>query len=228
EVRAALATGRAGAPCLRGSSEGRAGAPCLRSKDAPVLAYFAIVNPYGETFPVEGPGRWTEMIDAIRNYVAHGGIWVETGSASFYSAAWKDGSKWRREVIGLKGLGHLRSANAMADIDEPAVQLRASAAAAEWFPPQVLKQIAATQSQVNRAQCDGNGETVFPLVEDGDGRVWFGCHRLGGWGCLWRIGGSNPDRELALAVVPAALLHQFEHVPAPLPPAPYRKVIAVD
>ena len=187
-------------------------------------AYFAIVNPYGETFPMEGPGRWTEMIDAIRNYVMHGGIWVETGSASFYGAQWKDGSRWRRESLGMKGLGRLRSASDFADIDEPAVQLRASASAAEWFPPQVLKRIAATQTQVNRAPCDGNGETVFPLVEDGDGRVWFGCHRLGGWGCLWRIGGSNPDRELALEVIPAALLHQFEHVPAPLPPAPYRKV----
>ena len=62
----------------------------------------------------------------------------------------------------------------------------------------------------------------------GEGRAWFGGHRLGGWGMLWRLGGSNPDRELALEVVPAALLHQFEHVPAPLPPAPYRKVIEVD
>ena len=116
----------------------------------------------------------------------------------------------------------------MAHNDGRGLARRGSAAAADWFPPQVLKRIAATQSQVNRAPCDGKGETVFPLVEDGDGRVWFGCHRLGGWGCLWRIGGSNPDRELALEVVPAALLHQFEHVPAPLTPAPYRKVIAVD
>ena len=190
-------------------------------------AYFAIVNPYGEVFPVEGQGRWTEMIDAIRDYVMHGGIWVETGGASFYGSLWKDGTKWRREGLGMKGLGHLRSASNFADIDEPAVALRASVAAVDWFPPQVLKQIAATQSQVNRAPCDGKGETVFPLVEDGDGHVWFGCHRLGGWGCLWRIGGSNPDRELALAVVPAALLHQFENVPAPIPPAPYRKVSAV-
>ena len=187
-------------------------------------AYFAIVNPYGEVFPTEGPGRWTETIDAIRDYVAHGGIWVETGSASFYGATWKDGAGWRREIIGLKGLDRLRSANAMADIDEPGVALRASAAAADWFPPQVLKRIAATQSQVNRAPCDGKGETVFPLVEDADGRVWFGCHRLGGWGTLWRIGGSNPDRDLALEVVPAALLHQYEHAPLPIPPAPYRKV----
>ena len=139
----------------------------------------------------------------------------------------KGGGKWRREVIGLKGLGRLRSANAMADIDEPPVGLRACTAAAAWFPPQVLKQIAATKSQVNRAPCDGMGETVFPLVEDGEGRAWFGCHRLGGWGTLWRLGGSNPDRELALAVVSAALLHQFENVPVPLSPAPYRKVTAV-
>ena len=30
-------------------------------------AYFAIVNPYGEVFPTEGAGRWTEMIDAIHD-----------------------------------------------------------------------------------------------------------------------------------------------------------------
>ena len=74
-------------------------------------------------------------------------------------------------------------------------------------------------------RCEG---AFRALVVDGEGRAWFGGHRFGGWGMLWRLGGSNPDRDLALAVVPAALLHQFEHVPAPLPPAPYRKVIAVD
>ena len=30
------------------------------------------------------------MIDAIRDYMAHGGIWVETGSASFYGTLWND------------------------------------------------------------------------------------------------------------------------------------------
>ena len=187
-------------------------------------AYFAIVNPYGETCPVEGPGTWTVMLDAIRDYVAHGGIWVETGGASFYGTLWKDGAKWRREGLGMKGLDHLRSASNFADIDEPAVALRESAAAAEWFPPLVLKQIAATRSQVNRVPCDGKGETVFPLVVDDEGRAWFGGHRLGGWGMLWRLGGSNPDRDLALAVVPAALLYQYEHAPLPPAPAPYRKV----
>ena len=185
-------------------------------------AYFAIVNPYGEVFPTEGTGRWTEMIDAIHDYVAHGGIWVETGSASFYGAMWKDGAGWRREHLGPRGLGRLGSAILTTDIDEPAVGLRV---AADWFPPQVLKRIAATRSQVNRAPCDGKGETVFPLVTDGEGRAWFGGHRLGGWGMFWRLGGSNPDRDLALAVVPAALLYQYEHAPLPPAPAPYCKVV---
>ena len=91
----------------------------------------------------------------------------------------------------------------------------------------MLKRIAATRSQVNRAPCDGKGETVFPLVVDDEGRAWFGGHRLGGWGMLWRLGGSNPDRDLALAVVPAALLYQYEHAPLPPAPAPYRKVAVV-
>ena len=170
---------------------------------------------------------WTDMMDAIRDYVAHGGIWVEAGSASFYGVAWKDGAGWHREHLGPKGLDRLGSAIHSTDIDEPDVALRANATAADWFPPQVLKQIAATRSQVNRAPCDGKGETVFPLVVDDEGRAWFGGHRLGGWGMLWRLGGSNPDRDLALAVVPAALLYQYEHAPLPPAPTPYRKVAVV-
>jgi len=190
-------------------------------------SYFAIVNPYGETLPVEGQGRWTEMLDAIRNYVRNGGVWVETGSASFYCMAWNENGKWRREYVATKGLARLGSPVLMSDIDEPEMQLRASAAAREWFSGDVLKRIAATWSQVNRAPCDGHEERVFPLVEDGDGRAWFGCHRLGGWGSLWRIGGSSPDRALALDIVPAALLHQYEHAPEPSAPASYRKVSLV-
>ena len=187
--------------------------------------YFAIINPYGETVPVEGADRWKNMLDAIRAYVVRGGIWVETGSATFFSAIYSEQGKWKRIPIGTRGVEYIGSPIEMDDIDESPVSLRANATAQKWFSPELLKQIATTYTQVNRGIGANAHAPAFPLIEDGTGRVWFGCHRLGGWGSFWRLGGSNPDRALALAVVPAALLHQFTHVPEPMPPSPFRKVV---
>ena len=39
-------------------------------------ACWAIVNPYGERFPVAGPGQWRAMLDLVRGYVNQGGGWL--------------------------------------------------------------------------------------------------------------------------------------------------------
>ncbi|MCX7598519.1 MAG: DUF6259 domain-containing protein, partial [Armatimonadetes bacterium] len=50
--------------------------------------WFAIINPYGEIFPVPAAGRVEEVLDAIQRYVAAGGIWWETGGFSFFYPCW--------------------------------------------------------------------------------------------------------------------------------------------
>ena len=69
---------------------------------------FAIINPYGEHFPSEGPGQWGDMLDAIGDFVRHGGLWFETGGASFYGALHRetDGTM-SRESIGPPGAARL-------------------------------------------------------------------------------------------------------------------------
>jgi len=46
---------------------------------------FAIVNPYGEWFPV-GTERWEAVADTIRKFISDGGVWFETGGYSFFYA----------------------------------------------------------------------------------------------------------------------------------------------
>lgn len=43
----------------------------------------AIVNPYGEGFPVSD-GGYKEMISALRTYLDKGGVWFETAGYPFY------------------------------------------------------------------------------------------------------------------------------------------------
>ncbi|MGN0852031.1 MAG: hypothetical protein ACI4Q3_01495 [Kiritimatiellia bacterium] len=179
---------------------------------------FAILNPYGEILPTAGAGAWRELLPAIQRYVATGGHWIETGGAPFYGAFWRErDGQIRRETLhgaGAESLGiHVR----MDPIDEAPVALAAAPAAAAWFPPALRRQIAATRSMANRGLADHGDAPVTPLVADRSGRVWFGFHRLGGWGALWRVGGALPDRELVRAIVPAALEHAFTTPPPPVP-----------
>lgn len=181
-------------------------------------AFFALVNPYGEKFPVREVGGERTMLAAIRAFVAQGGHWIETGGAPFYCAVARDSSgalrhkgcaPLGREVLGL--------AMQMDDIDEAPTALRVLPNAVAWFPPALRTQIAQTASPVNRGLLAGRDTPVTPLIGDAEGRIWFGFTQLNGWGALWRFGGANPDPSLARAVVPAALAHAFTTPPPPVP-----------
>ena len=186
---------------------------------------FAVLNPYGEMFPCEGPDAWPATLAALADYVAHGGHWIETGSASFYSAGWRDAQgKAQRAFTGPDGVNRLGFGMHMTDINEAPVPLQPTADATRWFPADLCRTIAATTASVNRSLAAGRNTPVTPLVTDGQGRVWFGFHQLNGWGALWRLGGANPPPALARKVVPAALLHAFTTPPPPVPANTHLKV----
>ncbi|MGN0846178.1 MAG: hypothetical protein ACI4RA_02195 [Kiritimatiellia bacterium] len=181
-------------------------------------AFFAIVNPYGEVYPAGDAGDWHAALAAIRDYVAHGGHWVETGSASFYVGMWLDAAGApRRARSDFGGVAHLGLDMQMDDIDEPPTVLQVLPQGRNWLPTALQNQVAASASPVNRGLRAGRDTPVTPLIGDAEGRVWFGFHQLGGWGSLWRFGGANPTRDLALRVVPAALEHAFTTPPPPVP-----------
>lgn len=180
--------------------------------------WFAIVNPLGEVFlAAEGLDGYA-TVDAIRDYVRNGGIWWETGGYSFYTAAQLgESGMWEFDTLAGGGLGRLGITAAMDPIDAPPVSLEATEAGRHWLQPQSLEAIGRHPSQANRGA--GSGPPTVCLVASSEREYVFG-YRLDGWGWLWRIGGLNPIREVALPVVVDTLEHLYTHPPLPLPTDP--------
>lgn len=188
-------------------------------------SHFAILNPYGEKYPAAGKGEWKKALAEIREFVTHGGHWIEVGGASFYGAVWQDADGVpQRESSNYNGVTELGIRMQMDDIEEPPTTLRLTPEGRDWFPVALHDQITCGASPVNRGLLAGRDTPVTPLIGDANGRVWFGFHQLEGWGALWRLGGANPQRELALEVVPAALEHAFTNPPPPVPASTHLKV----
>jgi hypothetical protein len=179
-------------------------------------AYFAIINPYGEVFPSAGPGRWREALDAIRSYVNNGGTWWETAAYSFHRTAWRDGETWKTESTGPSGLNHLRLPVGDGEVDAPPEPLRATETGKAWLGDALAAKLAESASVVNRGTPSTKAAPATVLVA-GHENGFIGGYRLDGWGTLWRVGGFNPDPEVATSVAVAATLHQYTHPPAPLP-----------
>jgi len=180
--------------------------------------WFAIINPYGEIFPSPGPGRWTDTIDAIRDYVNHGGIWWETGAYSFHRAAYRDGDAWKTERVASAGLDRLRLPVGDGEVDAPAEPLHATETGKAWLGDALAARIEQASSVVNRGVICAPASPATVLVAGAEGN-FIGGYRLDGWGSLWRIGGFNPNPEVATSVAVAATLHQYTAPPDPLPPS---------
>ena len=190
---------------------------------------FAIINPYGELFPVTGPGRWRAMLDALRDYVRAGGNWVETGGAAFTAARWRNENgkmqheRLRGNAMGILGLSFLPF-GPLPDSKQPVCL---SSDGQRWFSAEVRGLFASERkTPVNRG-VGGAPDPVLPLIVNDRGHVWFGGNRLGGIGMLWRTGGSEPDAQLLKSVVPDVLLHQWLIPPEPIPTAKSSRLISV-
>ncbi len=182
---------------------------------------FTIINPYGELFPSAGSGRWRETLDAIRAYVNNGGSWWETAAYSFYRSAFREGNAWKCERCGPAGADYLRFPVGDGAVDALAEPLHVTAIGKTWLGDAVAAKVAQNVSVVNRGTPSTDAIPATLLVA-GQENGFIGGYRLDGWGYIWRIGGYNPNPEIAISVAVAATLHQYTHPPEPLSPSGVR------
>jgi hypothetical protein len=175
----------------------------LRAADAE--RPFAVVNPGGEYFYAEELASAEAMLDDIRGYVRTGGIWWETGGYSFYTAASRDAQgAWTTRPLHGSGSRRLGFACAGFAVADPPVPLRVTDVGRQWFGEAVAARIEATASGVQRGFEDDDGVVVLVDSAVGD---FVGGIRCGGWGWLLRLGGFNPDPEVAALSVCGVLGH---------------------
>lgn len=173
---------------------------------------FAIINPYGEIFPVAGPGSWREMLDAVRVYVNNGGSWWETAGYSFFCSAYRDGTTWKTEHCGSVGADYLLLPVGGGAVDAPVEPLHVTETGRTWLGEALSEKVARSASIVNRSTPASFSPAT--ILVSGPDSGFIGGYRLDGWGYLWRIGGFNPDPGIATSVAVAATLHQYTHPPA--------------
>jgi hypothetical protein len=179
-------------------------------------ACLAIINPYGERFPLIG-GAWREALDKIRAYVNQGGCWWETGGYSFHSAFAIDGQTSRFENVGPQGMQHLGLPVGFGEVDQPAEPLFATDAGRRWLGEPLSARVGDWQAPVNRALPRGIADPGHLTLISGKNQDYVGGYRLDGWGWLWRVGGFWPDREATPAVVVGAMEHLYSHAPESIP-----------
>jgi hypothetical protein len=183
--------------------------------------YLAILNPYGEAFPVAAPEQWREMLGTVREYVRRGGVWWETGGHPFYIMASPAGDGYQTKVLGGPGVDVVGIRVGFGEMNQPAEALSVTAQGRAWFGADAVKKLEAGEGVVNRWL--PNAPDMLPLVR-GAQETLVGGHRLGGWGWLFRFGGSQPDAEVSKLIVSETLRHVYVSVPDPVPPAAARRL----
>lgn len=176
--------------------------------------WLAIVNPYGEGFPIVNVKQPEAMLQAIGDYVKHGGSWVETGGYTFYSGVAPDG----RASMGTRGIQTLGLDVGDGPVEALAEGLRLTATGQEWFGAE-FDVASLLPAMVNRGLPSTRRSKPDVALLEGDSNVFFGGYRLGGWGYLWRLGGFNPPPETAIAAVAGALRHLATTPPQPATPS---------
>jgi hypothetical protein len=175
---------------------------------------FAVVNPGGEFFYAEDAAAAEAMLDDIRAYVSTGGVWWETGGYSFYVAASRDAQgRWTARRLEGSGARRLGFSCVGLAVDEPPQPLRVTAVGRQWLGDEAARRLEAAASGVQRGFAEEQG--VLVLVDSAAGDFAAGS-RCGGWGWLLRLGGFNPDPEVAALVVCGAL-RQLLTAPWPEP-----------
>ena len=181
--------------------------------------YFAIINPYGEWFPIKANGQSRATLAAIRNYVEHGGIWWEVGGYSFYGGSYPDGDGFARESLGPAGLGQFGIGSDSGDVEAPPVGLSVTPVGRDYLGEAVTRLVEQSNSKDNRGLPNHRSTTAHVTWVEGDGTDLIGGYRLNGWGWLCRVGALNPDPEVSQAVVVAVTEHLFQNPPPPRPPS---------
>jgi hypothetical protein len=166
---------------------------------------FAVINPGGEFFYAEDAARAESMLDDIRSYVNRGGVWWETGGYSFYVCAYPDAQgAWAQRHLGGDGARRLGFSCAGYPVEDPPEALHVTAVGREWFGAATVARIEAAVSGTQRGFEDDSRSLV--LVAGAGGDLAAGS-RGEGWGWLFRLGGFNPDPEVAALTVCGSLSH---------------------
>ncbi len=180
--------------------------------DAGPTRWLAVVNPYGETFPCAGPGQGQAMLGRIHSYVNRGGSWFETAGYSFYRGLGTGGA----DPLGPAGLDRLGLTLVSGAVEAPPEPLTVTPTGRAWLGDELAQQIESRLSPVNRGLSRGAGDPGHIALVAGSEADYIGGYRLDGWGFLWRIGGFNPNPEVALPVVAATLRYLHSHPPVPV------------
>ncbi len=179
--------------------------------------WFAILNPYGELFPVPSANRVSEMLDAVSRYIEHGGIWWETGGFSFYYPWWpvvQDGRIVRWE--GGSGMGGLSRIVGPAEVlpdDPPAEPVIVTKEGRNLLPPETVGLLQGASAVVNRPMSAGHGGWSLMTGQHGD---YVAGYQAGGWGYLFRVGGKG-QIKLSLPFVEGTLAYLFRTPPKDWP-----------
>ncbi|NLN90672.1 MAG: hypothetical protein GX134_10995 [candidate division WS1 bacterium] len=182
--------------------------------DAPE-EWFAIVNPYGEIFPVPPGASSAEGLALIKGYIGNGGIWWETGGYSFYGGV-------GAEPLAEAGLSNLGVGVTSGELYAPATLLRVTDEGSAWLSRETLETLRATPAVANRT-ASGSGVPHLDVVDSEAGGYVSG-YRLEGWGWLWRLGGMNPPSEVALPVAVDVLARLYQE-PWPEPERDARRFL---
>ncbi len=196
----------------------------IQAMEAGVTRWFAIVNPYGEKFPVSSPGGWRQMLERIRRYVQHGGIWWETAGYSFYIACYPQADGWKQEVIGGKGMDTLGLPIGGGAVEQAPEPLTVTQEGRRWLGEAFSAQISDLRSVVNRGLPRSEDAPPHVALLSGKRDDFIGGYRLNGWGWLWRVGGFRPNPDVVLPTAVAVLEWLYLHPPLPAPSGRLRRV----
>lgn len=179
--------------------------------------WLAILNPYGEQFPTTGPGKWKESLDAIRSYVNNGGAWWEIAGYSFHQAIYPlAAGGWGGESVGPSGMGYLGLPVGGGEVDQSAEALHVPAEGRAWLGEALASRVDQSVSTVNRGAPRGTEDPGHLTLVAGEEQDFIAGYRLEGWGWLWRCGGFDPNPQVLLPTVAAALEHLYTTPAAPV------------
>lgn len=176
--------------------------------------WFSIINPYGEAIPCTGAGQGPAMVAAIRAFVQNGGVWWETGGASFTIAVWQDGAKWQKQPMPATNIA-LSLPVGEGDDTKNTPPLHVTPTGREWLGPALAARLEGRESSVCRSLSRRARDSGHVTLLTGAGRDFIGGYRLRGWGWFFRTGGMRPNASVLLPVVTSVTDYLYNRPPAP-------------
>ena len=194
--------------------------------------WLAIINPSGEIFPSSASNQWSATLNAIRDYVNHGGSWWETAGYSFYSSDFLKSGSWQTETIGSSGMSYFNLPVGGGDVAQAAEPLAVTDLGQTVFGDALSTRLQTLTTVVNRGLLRTSDDPGHLALLAGAQQDFLGAYRLDGWGYLWRFGGFWPNPNAALPAAAATMEYLYTHPSLPIPTGPtkylWHGTLAVD